>query len=122
MAERPIGARLFSVVTPSAEDVARAATLPLTACPRRYCWWWRSLGFDWDTPVAAGCTFLASHKPPGWPSPETPCCRAVPGSGADQHEPREPHLRDDGFDDRRFCAPACGPDAEPGAAADGGGT
>jgi hypothetical protein len=114
VAERPVGARLFSVVTPSPDDVARAAALPLTACPRRYCWWWQSLGFDWDTPVAAGCTFLASNKPPGWPDPQTPCCRAVPGSEADQHEPREPHLQDDGFDDRRFCAPACGPDAAPG--------
>lgn len=113
MAERPIGARIFSGVTPSTDDLSRAARIPLNECPRRYCWWWQSLGFDWETPVAEGCTFLQSRKLTSWPSSEVPCCRAVPGSGADQHEPREPHLQEDGFDDRRFCVPACGQDAEP---------
>ena len=111
MAERPIGARVFSVVTPTEDDLARAARIPLDACPRRYCWWWQSLGFDWETPITIGCTFLASRKPPRWPSPEVPCCRAVAGSGPDQYEPREPHLQDDGYDDRRFSPPPRGSDS-----------
>lgn len=100
------GFRAFSVVTSSPEDIVRARSLSvLTDCPRRYCWWWQSLSFDWDTPVAVGCTFLQCQKPPEWPDPKIPCCRCVPGSGVDQYEAREPHLREDGFDDRRFYPP-----------------
>jgi hypothetical protein len=110
MAERPIGVKAFDIITPSPDDLARAADLPLTDCPRGYCWWWQSLGFDWDTPIGDGCTFMSSRKLPKWPSPDTPCCRAVTGSGADQYEPRNPHLLDDGFDDRRFSVPAYVPD------------
>jgi hypothetical protein len=94
--------RAFEIVTPSADDLARARSLPLTACRRRYCWWWQTVGFDWDTPASVGCTFPRSRKPPGWPNPETPCRRCDPGSGVDQYESRGPHLRDDGFDVRRF--------------------
>jgi hypothetical protein len=104
--ERPGGARIFECVTPSAADVARAAELPvLTACPRRYCWWWQSLGFDWDTPVATGCRLSESPKPPGFRFAEVPCCRLDPASGVDHYEPREPHLEADGFDRHRFCGP-----------------
>ena len=121
MTVRPVGAKAFEIVTPSPEDLARAALLPLTSCPRRYCWWWHTLGFDWDTPVQAGCTFPTSRKPPKWRSPETPCCRSIDGSGADQYEPRNPHLVDDGFDDRRFSNPAPRLEAHLGAEADSGG-
>lgn len=95
--------RLFDVVIPTPDDLVRARELPLSACPRRYCRWWQSLAFDWGTPVAAGCRFRESAKPPGHPAPDTPCCRLDPASGEDQYEPREPHLEEDGFDARRFC-------------------
>ena len=94
--------RLFEIVTPTAEDLARARELPLSACPRRYCWWWQSLSFDWDTPVAVGCRLQESAKPRGFRFPDVPCCRLDPASGVDQYEPREPHLVEDGFAPDRF--------------------
>jgi hypothetical protein len=98
--------RLFESVTPSPEDVARARELsPLTACPRRYCWWWQSLAFDWDTPVEDGCRFLSAPKSPEWQLADVPCSRCVAGSGIDHYEPREPHLEADGFHRYRFCGP-----------------
>lgn len=47
--------KLFEAVTPSAEDLARAANIPPDQCPRQYCWWWRSLTFDWDLTPEEGC-------------------------------------------------------------------
>jgi hypothetical protein len=118
--------RLFESVTPSPEDVARARELPmLTACPRRYCWWWQSLAFDWDTPVEDGCRFLSAPKSPEWQLADVPCSRCVADSGIDHYEPREPHLEADGLHRYRFCGPehiipdSQRPDAEQGAAADG---
>jgi hypothetical protein len=96
--------RLFEVASPSSEDLTRARELPLlTACPRRYCWWWQSLAFDWDTTVAEGCRFLSTPKLVGWQWADVPCLRSVPGSEIDHYEPREPHLEADGFDRYRFC-------------------
>ena len=95
--------RILDSVTPSAEDVARAGELPLTACPRRYCWWWKSLTFDWETRVADECEWLAATKPLHWEFPNVPCCRAVPETEIDHYEPREPHLEADGFHRYRFC-------------------
>ena len=94
--------RLFEVATPTADDLARAGELALSVCPRRYCWWWQSLSFDWDTPLAVGCRLKESAKPLGFRFPDVPCCRLDPTSGIDQHEPREPHLVEDGFAPARF--------------------
>src|SRR3989304_613877 len=59
--------RLFVPVKPSPADLSRARDLAvLTDCPRRYCWWWKSLAFEWDVPVAEGCTFLQAQKPSDW--------------------------------------------------------
>jgi hypothetical protein len=89
--------RLLVEVTPSPEDLRRADTIPATACPRRYCWWWRSLAFDWELTPRAGCTFFASPKPPGLPQQEVPCRRCDATARVDHYEPREPHLLKDGF-------------------------
>jgi hypothetical protein len=78
------------------EDIERAAQLPLTDCPRRYCWWWRSLSFDWDLSLEQGCR---RHESEGG---GTPCCRRDPTSTVDHYEPREPHLMEDGFEVDRF--------------------
>ncbi|MEO0631648.1 MAG: hypothetical protein AAFY46_13125, partial [Planctomycetota bacterium] len=60
--------RDFNVYDSSHNDKERAANLPLDACPRRYCWWWQSLGFDWDMPPREGCTFESGIA--GWPGEE----------------------------------------------------
>ena len=95
--------RYFLSVTPSPEDIARASQLPLSTCPRRYCWWWRSLAFEWDVPVVEGCTYFDSPKPSHWLDTDKPCCRCDSNSVIDHYEPREPHLEQDGFDRYRFC-------------------
>ena len=96
--------RLFESNTPSPADVARARELSvLTACPRRYCWWWQSLDFDWDTPVTDGCRFFDAPKSAGWQFMDIPCSRCVSGSGIDHYEPRESHLEADGLHRHRYC-------------------
>src|SRR6266487_3827108 len=89
--------RLFIVTTPSADDLVRAANIPVDQCPRRYCWWRRSLSFDWEVTLSQGCTFLTSPKPRGMANADVPCCRCDSSSTVDQYEPREPHLLEDGF-------------------------
>jgi hypothetical protein len=89
--------RLFLVTTPSPEDLIRAAKIPAHCCPRRYCWWWRTLSFDWDLMPSEGCTFVTSPKPPRMINADFPCCRCASSSTVDHYEPREPHLLQDGF-------------------------
>ena len=81
------------------EDIERAKGIGHTECPRRYCWWWRSLSFEWNLPVKNGCTFLEVRKPPDWPNGDLPCRRCNSSSVADHYEPREPHLMEDGFEE-----------------------
>ena len=90
--------RILVPYTPTSEDMTRSQSIGASECPRRYCWWWHVLSFDWDISPSEGCTFLASPKPTGWRNASIPCSRAKPDSGADQYEPREPHLLDDGVD------------------------
>jgi len=97
--------RLFVAVTPAQKDIVRARALPRTACPRRYCWWWQSLAFDWDTPVSQGCRLLESPKPPNYQYADILCCRNDFASDIDHYEPREPHLEADGFYRYEFCGP-----------------
>lgn len=92
------GARVFTAITPSADDIEKAKLLAVDACPRRYCWWWRSLSFEWNVPVEVGCTYLRAEKPPSWRMPDAPCVRCNPDSTVDQFEPREPHMLEDGVD------------------------
>ena len=90
---------VFSVYKATAQDLARVKGLSPDACPRRYCWWWHSLAFDWHVEPAEGCTFLTSEKPPGIAGSDSPCKRSAPESSAfDHYEPREPCLADDGVD------------------------
>lgn len=104
--------RIFEGHSPSPEDIERARNLPKDSCPRRYCWWWRSLGFEWDVPVEVGCTFERERDEgrliESWTIPEFPCCRKDRESPVDQYEPREPHLLEDGFDIGRFGQPRYG--------------
>jgi hypothetical protein len=89
--------RLFLSFAPSPDDLVRAANIPANQCPRRYCWWWQSLSFDWEQTPLEGCTFLNSLKPPDLPLVNDPCCRCDSSSTIDHYEPREPHLLEDGF-------------------------
>jgi len=79
----------------SAEDLEKAKQLPRSACPRRHCWWWHSLSFDWDLTPAQGCTYLQSEKPPTFMNQQVPCRRADPSSIVDHYEARDP--AEDGF-------------------------
>jgi hypothetical protein len=97
--KRVSGIRILAIHTPSPEDIERAKQIDRRECPRRYCWWWRSLAFDWDLSVEEGCRFLKAQKPPGWIHEDLPCRRCDPASIADHYEPREPHLLEDGFEE-----------------------
>lgn len=94
--------RVFSPHPVSAEDRVRVDSLGRADCPRRYCWWWHSLTFDWDVPVSEGCTFLAAKKHPDWRNAHTPCCRADEESRVDHFEPRDSTLAEDAVSANRF--------------------
>jgi hypothetical protein len=74
-------------------------------CPRRYCWYWHSLSFDWEMKPEDGCgvanEFIgnAMLKRQGADvGPWRQCCRATGNpQQADYYEPREPHLKADGW-------------------------
>jgi hypothetical protein len=97
--------RIFKPYLSTPDDLAKSRNIPLSACPRRYCWWWHGLAFDWHLSPSEGCTFLQSEKPKGWKHTDVACCRVAGSGDTDHYEPREPELRDDGFDDLRFSRP-----------------
>ncbi|MGE3853530.1 MAG: hypothetical protein AB7K09_17500 [Planctomycetota bacterium] len=69
------------------------------SCPRRHCWFWHSLYFDWEISVDEGCDFLARASGSRvWNDPDVPCRRADPTSSIDHFEPRQPHIMEDEFD------------------------
>ncbi len=90
--------RYFEVVEVSDEDLKRASMIPNDACPRRYCWWWRTLSFDWGLTPAEGCTWPEAEKRPHWHYIDIPCKRSDPASEIDHFEPREPHIEADSID------------------------
>jgi hypothetical protein len=99
--------RIFESTPPSTpEDVARASNLRPDECPRRYCWWWRSLSFEWDISLSEGCVYDARKHPrfldPSWTDRDAPCCRRDPTSSVDRFESRDPHLEEDGFNAKRW--------------------
>ena len=96
MGNKPFELRVFKRGGPTDKDIALARALPEGACPRRYCWWWRSLSFEWTISPRVGCTFLGADKGVDWPNGGVPCRRAYPTSSLDHFEPREPHLIEDG--------------------------
>src|SRR4051794_17315725 len=88
---KPLGGRIHLVVTPSPVELEEARTrLARESCPRRYCWYWHTLDFDWDVSPAEGCEVAERHihrlrlerdqglLVPPWQE----CCRA---SGNSQH-------------------------------------
>jgi hypothetical protein len=102
----PLGGRIYLAVTPSPAELEQARErLSRESCPRRYCWYWHTLAFDWELSPAEGCEVANRHihrllmerqgeVVPAWQQ----CCRA---SGNPNHphyyEPREPHLEADGW-------------------------
>lgn len=75
--DRQSEAALYSHLTP--DDAEKCKQLLFHSCPRRYCAWWQSHDFDWETPVESGCQYPASEL--GVP----PCRRAAPASTNDDH-------------------------------------
>ena len=101
--------KVFEPYVATVEDLKRVELLASSDCPRRYCWWWQSLAFDWEVSIGEGCRFLSSEKPKGWLEANTPCSRMTSEGKVDHFEPREPALREDGFPLLRF-APQDEPD------------
>lgn len=91
--------RALRVHRPSTGDLERVRALSPSDCPRRYCWWWRSLAFEWESAPAEGCRYLADRRES---QPALPCQRSNSSSSLDHFEPREPHLIEDGVDETHF--------------------
>jgi hypothetical protein len=94
--------KLFKKVASNRDERSQEAHkfLRRTDCPRRYCWYWHTLSLDLDLPVTAGCE--VSERYPGTPYDRI-CCRASGNPDhKDYYEPREPHLREDGFPEDYF--------------------
>src|SRR4051794_36921517 len=99
---KSLGGRIHLVVTPSPAELEEARQrLPRDACPRRYCWYWHTLRFDWALSPADGCEVVERHihrlileQKQGRPiRSRQRCCRASGNpQDADYYEPRGPHL------------------------------
>ena|SRR5437762_1149517 len=74
-------------------------------CPRRYCWYWHSLSFDWHLMPSDGCGVASEHigdallaRRGAEVGPWRQCCRATGNpEHPDYYEPRGPHLKADGW-------------------------
>ncbi|HVL15503.1 MAG TPA: hypothetical protein VM529_23235 [Gemmata sp.] len=101
----------MSVVPSPAELEQARERLTRESCPRRYCWYWHTLAFDWDIGPEQGCEVAERHITrllmqrqsgealPPWQQ----CCRATGNQQhADYYEPREPHLEADGWAEDYF--------------------
>src|SRR5579859_5681754 len=71
-------------------------------CPRRYCWYWATLSFDWHLKPEEGCRvakeFIGDARRQLQVEPWRQCCRATGNpQQPDFYEPREPHLSADGW-------------------------
>jgi hypothetical protein len=79
-------------------------------CPRRYCWYWHSLSFDWQLKPIDGCQVAEQHphdkrlaRGGAKVVPRRQCCRATGNPlHVDYYEPREPHLKADGWSENYF--------------------
>lgn len=104
---KPLGLRLHLSVTPSPAELELARErLKRESCPRRYCWYWHTLGFDWKLSAEQGCEVAERHfhrlvleqKTGHSLAPWQQCCRATQNTQhKDYYEPREPHLEADGW-------------------------
>src|SRR5262245_45724501 len=103
----PLGVRIHLSVTLSPAELEQARErLSRDSCPRRYCWYWHTLAFDWDVSPEQGCQVAERHfqrllleRDTGEPVPPwQQCCRASRNAQhADFYEPRGPHLEADGW-------------------------
>jgi hypothetical protein len=108
----PLGIRIQLCVTPSLAELEQARErLTRESCPRRYCWYWHTLAFDWEINPDQGCEVAERHihrlvleRRQGEPLPTwQQCCRATGNpQHADYYEPREPHLEADGWPEEYF--------------------
>ena len=108
----PLGARIHLSVTPTPAELEEARRrLTRRACPRRYCWYWHTLAFDWELSPEEGCEAAERHihrlllkRQSGKPVPAWQQCRRASGNEqhADYYEPREPHLEADGWPEDFF--------------------
>jgi hypothetical protein len=109
---KPAGTRIHLSITPTPAELEEAhERLTRESCPRRYCWYWHTLAFDWNLSPEEGCEVAERHihrlilqqqgEEPvtAWQK----CCRASGNSQhADYYEPREPHLEADGWPEDFF--------------------
>src|SRR5437588_49455 len=103
----PLGARIYLSVVPSSAELEQARErLFRESSPRRYCWYWHTLAFDWELSPAEGCEVAERHitrlrlgRTQGEPVPLwQQCCRATGNpQHPDYYEAREPHLETDGW-------------------------
>lgn len=95
--------RLFAASLPLVEEARERLTRD--SCPRRYCLYWDTVGFNWELSAEQGCRVAEEHpsdvrlaRAGSTVRPWRLCCRAT---GNPQHqdfyEPREPHLEADGW-------------------------
>ena len=96
---------VFEIFNPNPEQLREAhQRLRRCDCPRRYCWYWQSLRYDWEIKPSDGCTVATrhinqlQHDDPQGIAPWRECRRASGNSQhADFYESRDPHLMEDGF-------------------------
>ena len=102
--ESPIirNVRAFEIPEISDKDLDKASQIPANECPRRYCWWWHTLSFDWEIEPSDGCLWMQADKPSSWHFKDVPCCRADTESKIDHFETRGPHIEGDGIDPSRW--------------------
>ena len=100
---RIYGGKVFKGHSPTKEELEKAKTLDRDACPRRYCWFWRSVKFEFETPVSEGCN--AANEFPFNVNPRHPviCWRASRNPyDSDYYESRPSYLIRDGINPEYF--------------------
>ena len=104
--EPPGGRKWVPMYYPNDADINRSLALPVGACPRRYCWWWRWINPAWDATIDEGCDYRPEQHPrnqdPTWTNREAPCCRRDPTSGVDRYESRDFYFEFDKIDLHQF--------------------
>jgi hypothetical protein len=98
MSKPPTSIHIFKQYQRTPEDLSAVQNLRADNCPHRYCWWWKSLSFEWNLSVTNGFRFSEMSKPEGWKNCDVPCRRNDRKSEVDHFEPREAQLIDDGID------------------------
>jgi hypothetical protein len=103
----PLGVRVHLSVVPSPAELDEARSqLTRGSCPRRYCWYWHTLAFDWSLSPGEGCEVAERHivrslleHDKGQPLLSWQQCSRASNNPQhpDYYEPREPHLDDDGW-------------------------